>query len=81
MKEKFRLADAGNVLPPIYYLLVENGFEVSLSGERWTAENSEVILSSEDLVALTGMVYLYQNKGENWRVTDDQIDSFVQKYS
>ncbi|MEZ4886758.1 MAG: hypothetical protein R3E32_18665 [Chitinophagales bacterium] len=80
MKEKFRLAAASNILVPIYYLLTEKGYTITDDGKMWLAENEKVVLIAEDTLALAGMVYLYENKGEDWRVDDDKIDSFVEKF-
>ncbi len=81
-----KLVAAANNEIPAYEALLELGFEVSRST---TIADSEALIAKRDnsefmangLVELLGFVKLSEMKGENWRVTDESIDSFLKKFS
>ncbi len=80
MKKKFRIAAASNVLIPIYYLLNEKGFTLNRTDRGWAAENEEAKFIAEDLMLLAGLIYLWEHKGDDWKVDDEKIDAFWEKY-
>ncbi|MBL7808711.1 MAG: hypothetical protein JNN28_12900 [Saprospiraceae bacterium] len=80
MSKKFYLASASNTLPPIYYLLKEKGYTIRVENTFWVAENETTNFCSEDLLMLAGLVFLYENKGEDWRIDDEKIEEFGKKY-
>jgi len=81
MSQQFKLASAGNTEPPIYFLLIEKGYEISINGEYWIAENSTSKFTAYNVLELAGLIMLYENKGKNWHVNDDKIEEFIKKKS
>lgn len=75
----FSLSAAGNVCPPAYYLLEAQGYQVrySAKSDLWTAEKEEVRLVAHDIIQLCGLAYIYDHKGENWAVSDEQIEAYL----
>lgn len=80
MKHKYKLASAGNVEPPIYYLLLEKGYEVSIQGDYWIAENDNHLFMAANVIELAGLIFLTNAKGQDWQVDDDKIDNFIEKF-
>lgn len=84
MKQKLKIADAGNVAVPAYLVLQQKGYQVRCetedSQETWFAENDTAELIAEDIVALLGLVALAEFRGHNWKASDGEIDDFVQKF-
>lgn len=80
MKRKYNLTAAGNTIAPTYYLLIEKGYSIALKDEYWFAENDTVRISADDLLALAGLVSLYEQKGESWQIEDQQIAAFIEKF-
>ena len=75
--KKFILSAAGNTEPPAFHLLIDMGFHISKAGDIWTAENDESSFNANSPLELLGLVSLYLQKGEGWRVSDEQIESFL----
>lgn len=80
MKQKFNLVTTGNTEPPIYFLLIEKGYQISTKHHFWVAENEISKFISETLVGLAGLIHLYENRGQNWRISDEKIDEFVKQF-
>jgi len=78
---KTNLVAAGNVVPPIYYLLKEKGFEIRKEEIGWIAENENQQFIAENIIELAGLIYLVENKGNNWKVDDDLIHHFIEKFT
>ena len=76
--KKFILSAAGNTEPSAFYLLIDMGFHISKAGDIWTAENDECRFKANSPLELLGLVSLHHQKGEGWRVSDEQIESFLQ---
>lgn len=68
------IAVAGNIVPPIYHLILEKGYEIKWKGEYIVAAKEDIELKAYDLIELGAIVFLYENKGLNWKVNDDKID-------
>lgn len=80
MSEKSILYTAGSIEPPMYHLLLEKGFEVKVEGDCWIAENEESKFIAEDVTQLAGLILLFESKGDNWEVSDEKIDEYLDKF-
>ncbi|CAL2082940.1 hypothetical protein [Tenacibaculum sp. 190524A05c] len=69
-----RIAVAGNVVPPVYHLILEKGYRIKFKDNYIVATKNNIELIAQDFVELGGLVFLFENKGENWKVSDDKID-------
>ncbi|AZJ35360.1 hypothetical protein [Tenacibaculum singaporense] len=72
-----RIAVAGNIEAPIYKLLLDKGFKISIQGEYWVAKNNNFEAIADNIIELTGIIYLRENKGKNWKASDDVIDNYI----
>jgi len=74
------LSAATNVLAPAYYLLRERGYHVYFVKEHdwWIAEKEDVRLVAYNAIELCGIAYIYESKGENWSVSDEAIEAYLQ---
>lgn len=75
MANKYLLASGSNTLGPAYFLLKEKGYIVSMHDHFCVAEKENLRVVAEDWLQLAGLVMLYENKGENWRVDDALLDT------
>ena len=75
-----RVSSAGNTEVPAYLVLIKKGFDVSNKNERWIAHNEQHELSADGLLELLGLVTMCEERGEDWRATDNQTDAFLRKY-
>lgn len=48
--------------------------------EFWYAANDEREFISGGPIALLGIVYLYESRGENWIAMDEEIEVFMREY-
>ncbi|KAA3632154.1 MAG: hypothetical protein DWQ02_15175 [Bacteroidetes bacterium] len=80
MKQKYTLSAAGDILPPIYYTIIEKGYSIKAEEGFWIAENEKAKLIGDDLMDLAGLILLFEEKGENWVVDDAKIDDFLEKF-
>ncbi len=80
MASQIRLATAANTEPPLYYLLVERGYEIRIEHDFWVAEKETATFISESLAGVAGLVLLYETKGTNWGISDDLIEGFLNKF-
>ena len=77
------LSNAGNVVIPSIRALLDLGFEVSqikATGE-FTATKNGNRFSAEDPVALLGLIKLYECRGENWQLSDDDLSELGKRYN
>ncbi|MBD2716536.1 hypothetical protein KBK19_15950 [Microvirga sp. STR05] len=74
------LAAAGNVLAPAYHVLQEKGYQVSFDKEHdwWVARKAGIQLIGYSTLELCGLAYMHEAKGQEWRVTDEQIEAYMQ---
>ncbi|TDQ29887.1 hypothetical protein [Tenacibaculum caenipelagi] len=72
-----RIAIAGNIEAPIYKLLLDKGFKISIESEHWVAKGEDFEAIADNIIELAGIIYLKENKGKNWKVGDDVIDNYV----
>ena len=83
--ERHRLVAAGNTMAPAVLVLERLGFAVSrdtgaAEGLEWRAVNSSLEVRGDDPVQLLGLVVLYQQRGSEWRASDDEIQAFIAKH-
>jgi hypothetical protein len=82
------LANAANTLVPAYLALLQRGLSVSrdpslVTDSRehyWIAEDTDVRFVAEDLVALLGLVALYETRVPSWQASDEEIDRFLAQF-
>ena len=79
-----KLASAANVEPPAYFLLKELGYSIKVQlengNELWIAQKDGNDFIGSGPLELLGLVKLFEARGGNWQVSDEQIDEFTQKY-
>ena len=76
-----KIIAAGNVEVPAYLVLVEKGYEVRWDGnERWTASKGDFVFGGEGPIEVLGIVCMYENRGEDWKASDQAIDAFLDKF-
>lgn len=83
-----QIANAGNTLVPAYLALQAKGYHVAWKrgdaapgDEMWFAEGPLGRFIAEDAVALLGLVAMREQRGSNWKATDEQIDEFMSNYN
>lgn len=77
-EHKHNLSAAGNTEPPAFELIKEMGFEISKRDDLWSAENYNAKFNASSPLELLGVITLYQAKGENWRISDEKIQQFIE---
>ncbi|CAM1340568.1 hypothetical protein [Tenacibaculum amylolyticum] len=68
-----RIAAAGNIIPPIYHLILEKGYDIKLKDEYIIATKDNFEFIANDFTELAGLIFLIENKGKNWKVSDELI--------
>lgn len=73
------LSAAANVLAPAFYLLQEQGYTVAYepAQEWWTATKGDLYFIAYSTIELCGLIYIHEQKGNNWRVSDEEIEAFL----
>lgn len=78
MSKSFKIASAGNVEPPIFSLLKDKGYDISINSlGYWEATKKNKVFIGVNVIELAGLLYLIDHKGEQWRVEDAKIDEFL----
>ena len=72
-----RIAAAGNTEPPIYHLILKKGFLIEIRDEYLVAIKDDMEFVADTMVELAGLILLIENKGENWKVDDIEIDNYM----
>jgi len=85
MKEKLKIFGAGNVVVPAFLALKQRGYSVRRTVREggtasWIAENDENEFQSEDPVTLLALAAIGETRGEEWRASDQEIESFLAEY-
>lgn len=72
------LVAANNVLAPAF-LLQEQGYTVVFDAvqEWWIARKGTLQFLAYSTIELCGLIYIYEQKGDNWGVSDEDIDAFL----
>ena len=66
---------------PAYLVIVAKGYDVSCENDFWTARKDEDSFGANGPIELLGLVAMARARGENRRATDEEIDSFLRKFS
>jgi hypothetical protein len=79
------LCTAGNVEVPAYLVLIQKGYTISSrdqskANDGWYAEKEGRRFQADSLIAMLGLVTMYEVRGNDWTATDEEITSFLQKY-
>jgi hypothetical protein len=81
------IAAAGNVLVPAYLALREKGYTLNRtlgSGDKdptlWCATKGANRFLAEDVLSLLGLVAMQEVRGNSWKATDREIDSFFETF-
>lgn len=79
------IAAAGNTEVPGYLALGKVGFEVSAlpgsgKSEKWIAKKPNIILEAESPLELLGLWAMRENRGPNWKASDDEIEAFLKSF-
>jgi hypothetical protein len=81
VKARPLLCTAGNVEVPAYLVLPQKDYAVTARGnDGWYAEKDGLRFQAESLIALLGLVSMYEVRGANWLAEDQDIDDFLAKY-
>jgi hypothetical protein len=74
-----QLSAASNVLAPAFYLLEEKGYKVSFVKDQnwWIAQKGDIQLTGYSTLELCGLAYIYEAKGDNWPVSDEDIEDYL----
>jgi hypothetical protein len=85
VKEKLKIFGAGNVVVPAFLTLRQRGYSVRRmvredGTARWIAENEEREFQSDDPVTLLALAAIGETRGEKWRASDQEIESFLAEY-
>jgi hypothetical protein len=80
-----KIASAGNTDVPGYLALIKAGFDVSTlpgsgQSERWIAKKPNLILEAESPLELLGLWSMRENRGPNWKASDDEIEAFLKRF-
>lgn len=81
MKELITIAAAGNTEPPVYKLIKDKGYMVVREGDYLIAKKEGLVFKAQGALELGGLIFLYENKGDKWRVNDDIIDEYCDLYN
>ncbi len=68
------IAVSGNIVPPIYHLILDKGFKIKRKGKYIVAAKEDIELKACDFIELGALVFHYENKGVYWKVNDEKID-------
>ncbi|WP_435261886.1 hypothetical protein [Tenacibaculum sp. nBUS_03] len=80
MKEIITIAAAGNTEPPVCKLIKDKGYLVKKEGGLLIAKKDNLVFKADGALELGGLIFLYENKGNKWRVNDNIIDEYCQLY-
>ncbi|WBO82926.1 hypothetical protein [Hymenobacter yonginensis] len=74
-----QLSAASNVLAPAFYLLEEKDYKVSFVKEQnwWIAQKGDIQLTCYSTLELCGLAYIHEAKGDNWPVSDEDIEDYL----
>ena len=75
-----RLADAANVMTPAYLTLLAKGYSVRKHGDAMIAEGNGECFIAEDPLRLLGLVAVAQERGADWRASDQEVEAFLSQF-
>ena len=71
---------------PAYLALRAKGYTVTRetpgneAQETWIAESDSLRLVAEDTVSLLGLAPMAEQRGSDWKASDDEIEAFLRAY-
>ena len=71
---------AGNVFTPAYLTLKDLGYELSIEGKIWSANNGKIYVSGYSPMELLGMISIREIRGDDWMASDDEIKDFLERF-
>jgi hypothetical protein len=80
MTNRMQLVAAGNTLAPALGILRELGYTVTRVRSpdlSYRAENETCIFIADDLLALLGLVKIYEVRGLNWQPNDAEVQDIL----
>lgn len=86
MEEVSRIAEAANTIVPAVLALRSLGYRVRASrtdtspDETWHAEGPLGEFIADGPVALLGLIAMREERGADWKASDDEIDAFMIEY-
>lgn len=77
-----KLLNAGNVLIPAIKVMKDIGYRVDFEEETalFSAHKDSNEFFAEDPVALLGLIKLFEVRGENWRISDKELNAIAHEY-
>ena len=76
-----KITTAGNIVIPAIKLIKELGFQLKVEDGFFSASKGDDTFMAEDPLCLLGLIKLIEVKGENWHVSDDEIESIGREYN
>ena len=77
MEKQINIEAAGNVEPPLFKILTDKGYTIEINNELWIAKMSNLQFAGENIFELAALVLMYETKGVDWRVSDTEVDNYV----
>ena len=74
------LSATGNVAVPAIKLIEDLGFQLTFKNGTFTAQKGMDIFRADDPITLLGLIKLIEVRGENWHVTDIEIERIGRDY-
>ena len=82
-----KVSEAGNVIIPAYITLQQKGYileciypETDNDLISWRATKGSNKFNASDPLTLLGIVAMVEHRGENWKATNEEALSFMNKY-
>lgn len=78
-----KIASMANVEVPAILALESMGFTITsrvVNADQemvWTASDNSDEYIAEDPLSLLGLVKLHEVRGDNWKASDDEIDTYL----
>ena len=78
MDKQIRISALGNVEPPLFKILKDKGYTIEVtSSKMWIAKLPNLQFTGENILELAALVLMYETKGIDWRVSDIEVDNYV----
>jgi hypothetical protein len=76
-----KITTAGNIVIPAIKLIKDLGFHLKVEDGFFSAKKGDDIFMAEDPIRLLGLIKLIEAEGENWRISDDEIETIGREYN
>jgi hypothetical protein len=74
------LTAAGNTVIPAIKALLDLGYQVRVDSRTVIAQKDGNIFTADDPVMVLGLVKLYETRGDNWQVSDEELQAISGEY-